>query len=266
MNDIITIFFFGFGLIIGSFLNVVILRYNTEKSLGGRSACMVCRNKLSWYELLPLVSFIILRGRCRSCRTKISWQYPLVEFVTGLIFAGLFLKFQNLFWLSFTSFIVGYAYYATLFTLLIVIGAYDVKHKIIPDMLVLFFGVLSFVGMFMFDKFGSLALYCHVPTVTEMLAGVIVAAPFAFLFFVSRGKWMGLGDAKLMLGMGWLLGLSYAFSAIVMSFWMGAIVGILLIVTSKKYKFQTEIPFAPYLILATMMVFFFEINLLYLNF
>ena len=87
MIPILTFIFFIFGLIIGSFLNVVILRFNTERSFGGRSGCMSCRKKLFWYELVPLFSFLGLKGRCKNCKTKISWQYPLVEFITGLIFS-----------------------------------------------------------------------------------------------------------------------------------------------------------------------------------
>src|SRR3990167_9306340 len=97
---LLTIIFFIFGTIIGSFLNVVIFRMNTQKyffgSFGGRSACMSCQNKLKWYELIPLFSFFTLKGRCRTCRTKISVQYPLVEFISGLVFAALFFKFQDL--------------------------------------------------------------------------------------------------------------------------------------------------------------------------
>src|SRR3989344_1035853 len=89
---------FIFGLIIGSFLNVVIYRINTRKSLHGRSACMSCQNQLLWYELIPVFSFLGLKGRCRNCKTKISIQYPLVELMTGLIFTFLFFKFQHIFY------------------------------------------------------------------------------------------------------------------------------------------------------------------------
>src|ERR1035437_1662273 len=123
----ITLIFFIFGLIIGSFLNVVILRLNTEKSFGGRSACMSCQNQLVWYELIPVFSFLALRGRCRNCKARISIQYPLVEFTTGLIFALLFLKFENVFFLDTLVFTLSYAYYAVMFLLLVVIATYDLK-------------------------------------------------------------------------------------------------------------------------------------------
>src|ERR1035437_10118568 len=139
---ILTIIFFVFGLIIGSFLNVVILRLNTQKSLGGRSGCMSCLNKLSWYELIPVFSFLGLRGRCKNCKAKISIQYPIVELITGFIFAALFLKFQNVFFFNTVPvFSFTYAFYAVAFSLLLVIAVYDIRHKIIPNKLSLILGV-----------------------------------------------------------------------------------------------------------------------------
>ena len=91
MTLAITIIFFILGLVIGSFLNVVIFRLNTHRSFGGRSGCMSCGKKLPWYELIPLFSYLALGGRCSGCKTKISKQYFWVELLTGLIFAGLFL-------------------------------------------------------------------------------------------------------------------------------------------------------------------------------
>ena len=86
MTTALSIIFFVFGLIIGSFLNVVIFRFNTHRTFGGRSGCMSCSHKLSWYELIPVFSFIGLRGRCKNCKINISYQYPLVEIITAFIF------------------------------------------------------------------------------------------------------------------------------------------------------------------------------------
>jgi leader peptidase (prepilin peptidase)/N-methyltransferase len=255
---ILTIIFFVFGLIIGSFLNVVILRLNTEKSFGGRSGCMSCQNKLSWYELIPVFSFLGLRGRCKNCKAKISIQYPLVEFITGLIFAGLFLKFQDLFFLDTLSFNFSFAYYATAFSLLMVVAVYDLKHKIIPDSLSLVLGILAFLGLFFFNSFG---FYLHFPSALEFLAGPLIAFPFFFFWLVSSGRWMGLGDAKLALGLGWLLGFSWALSGLVLAFWVGAIVGIMLVIFSKKHGMKSEIPFAPYLVLGALLAFLFGLSL-----
>jgi len=263
MIPIITLIFFFFGLVIGSFLNVIILRYNTEKSFGGRSACMSCKNMLSWYELVPLFSFLGLRGRCLKCKSKISVQYPLVELATGIIFAGLFLKFQDIFFLNTLIFAGTYAYFTSVFSLLLVIAVYDFKHKIIPDLLVLFFDIVAFVGLFVFSVYG---FNMHIPNLWEFLSGIVIALPFALIWFLSAGTWMGLGDAKLAIGLGWLLGLSRVLSGVVISFWSGALISILLIAFTKKYKMKSEIPFAPFLVLGTIIAFLFELHLFPIGF
>ena len=219
---------------------------------------MSCQNKLAWYELIPLISFVVLVGRCRSCKTKISIQYPIVELISGLIFAGLFLKFQDIFFLNNLIFIFTYAYYAVMFSLLVVIAFYDLRHKIIPDALAFVLGILAFVGLFFFNASGFSP---HLPSVLEFLSGLIIAAPFAFFWLVSKGKWMGLGDAKLAISLGWLLGLSSALSGVVLAFWIGAIVGLSLVIFSKKHGMKSEIPFAPYLVLGTLLAFIFELHL-----
>ncbi|MFA6524289.1 MAG: prepilin peptidase [Candidatus Paceibacterota bacterium] len=258
MTSIFAIIFFVFGIVIGSFLNVVIFRYNVQRSFGGRSGCMTCQNKLHWYELIPLFSFIAIKGRCLNCKTKISVQYPLVELITGIIFMGLFLKFQDIFYMNTLVFAVTMAFYATMFSLLIVIAVYDLRHKIIPDTLVLVLGILAFLGMFLFSSFG---FNPHIPSVLEFLTGIIVALPFAIIWLVSKGTWMGLGDAKLMLGLGWLLGLSRVLSGMVVAFWSGAIIGLFLLVFSKKHGMKSEIPFAPFLVLGAIIAFLFELHL-----
>lgn len=261
--------FFVLGIIIGSFLNVVIYRLNTSKSLGGRSACMSCQNKLSWYELIPLFSYLGLGGRCRNCKTRISPQYIFVEFITGFIFAALFLKFQDVLFSSLVTFAISYAYYAIAFSLLVVIAVYDIKHKIIPDMLALAFGLLAFVGIFFFNidnVSGVFSVYWHLPTMLELSSGALIALPFAFLWLISGGRWMGFGDAKLALGIGWLLGVSQALSGLALAFWFGAIIGVSLVILLKhsktaKLRMKSEIPFAPFLVFGTFIAFMFGLNL-----
>ncbi len=254
MITTLAIFFFVLGLIIGSFLNVVIFRYNTHRTFGGRSGCMSCQKKLSWYELVPLFSFLFLKGRCKGCKTRISIQYPLVELIAGILFLGLFLKFQDIFFFDTIGFTIAYAYYAAIFSLLLVISVYDLKHKIIPDTLALVLGILSFIGLFFFVNYG---FRLHLPTILEFLSGILIALPFALMWFLSKGKWMGLGDAKLAISFGWLLGLAFALSALVLAFWSGAIVGLVLIAFSKNHGMKSEIPFAPFLVLGVILTFFF---------
>lgn len=219
---------------------------------------MACQHTLCWYELFPLVSFFALGRRCRKCKTKISIQYPIVEFITGLIFASLFLKFQNIFYINTIVFSISYAYYAAMFSILVVIGVYDFKHKIIPDELSFIFGLMAFVGVFFFTDF---LFFPHFPSLLEVLSGVFLALPFALLWLVSGGTWMGLGDAKLALGLGWLLGFARILPGAVFAFWIGALVSILLIAFSKKYGMKSEIPFAPFLVLGILLAFFFDLGL-----
>ncbi len=264
MTTIFAIVFLILGFIVGSFLNVVIIRLNTQKSFGGRSKCMHCRTQLSWYELFPVFSFLFLRGKCKTCKTKISWQYPFVELVTGIIFACLFLKFQDLFYAGNSLVFAGtIAYYASMFSILIVIAVYDIRHKIIPDMLSLIFGILALAGLFFFSSFG---FHIHFPSILEFLSGIIICLPFVLLWLVSRGKWMGLGDGKLAVGLGWLLGLSRALSGIVLAFWTGAIIGLILLAFSKKHGMKSEIPFAPFLVLGAILAFLFELHLFPIGF
>ena len=224
---------------------------------------MTCQNQLCWYELIPLISFFALRGRCLKCKTKISLQYPIVELITGVVFASLFLKFQDVFYMNTFVFAGTMAFYATMFSLLLVIAVYDLKHKVIPDMLVLVFGILAFIGMFLFSGYG---FNPHIPSVWEFLSGIFIALPFALMWLISKGTWMGLGDAKLSLGLGWLLGLSRVLSGAVVAFWSGAIIGLVLIVFSKKHGMKSEIPFAPFLVFGALIAFLFELHLFPIGF
>ncbi|MEK7569582.1 MAG: prepilin peptidase [Patescibacteria group bacterium] len=255
---VFAIIFFVLGLIIGSFLNVVVARYNTGRSYGGRSECMVCETTLRPQELIPLLSFIFLRGRCSTCETKISLQYPLVELATGLLFLGLYLKFAGLFFTAPLLFAILVAYYGAAFSLLIVIASYDIRHKIIPDPLALVFGLLSFLGIFIFSAAG---LDPHLPMLREIYTPILVALPFAAIWLFSRGSWMGLGDAKLALGMALLLGLSRVLSGVVVAFWSGAVIGLLLLLFSKNHRMKSEVPFAPFLVLGAIVAFLFELRL-----
>ena len=146
MSLLFGIFAAVLGAIIGSFLNVVVLRYNTGQSVEGRSACPVCGKPLHWYELIPVLSFVFLRGRCSECRTRISWQYPAVEFGTALLFFFSYQKSIGVSGLTGAS-IAMFAFYAVAWSLLIVMAAYDLRHKILPDGLTLAFAALALGGL-----------------------------------------------------------------------------------------------------------------------
>lgn len=237
-----SLFVFVFGLMIGSFLNALIYRLEEGESvLHGRSYCPRCKHPLAWYDLIPLLSFVALRGRCRYCAKPISPQYPLVELTTGL----LFLFVYNLVGLSLNG-----AYLWAIASLLTVIFAYDLKYFLIPDKVVYLAIGLALVYQILVGV-GNV----------EALLGATISALSASVFFlaiylVSKGRWMGFGDVKLAFFMGAFLGWPDIVVALFFAFALGAVVGLLLI-TLKKKGLKSEVPFAPFLIMGTAIAFFF---------
>ena len=140
-----------------------------------------------------------------------------------------------------------------LVSLLIIISVYDLRHFIIPNKVVWIFNGVAFVSLFIIHY----SLF-----ISYILSGLVFFGFFALLWLVSRGKWMGFGDAKLALGLGWLLGPVQTFSAFLISFWLGAIVGIgLLILKKSKYSIKSQIPFGPFLVVGAIVSFLFNINI-----
>jgi len=262
MNVLIFVFIFLLGVMIGSFLNVVIYRLNSGKSIvRGRSICMTCNKELRWFELIPLFSFLIQNGKCRRCAIKISHQYPIVEFLTGLVFVLIAYRFLPVMDISSGTYIFLIFLYVYIFSLLIVISIYDLRHKIIPDKLVYLFILISFLSIFINTSFITSSSIFVLPSISLLIAGPVLAIPFAALWYFSKGRLMGLGDGKLILGLGWLLGLSAGLFSLVISFWLGTIVGLTLIFLSKKkMNMKTEIPFAPFLIICAFITFLFNFN------
>src|SRR3989344_713404 len=185
------------GLVIGSFLNVLILRWGT-KSLLGRSSCMSCGTVIPWYDLVPVFSWIFLRGHCRHCKSVISVQYPLVEAGTGVIFA---LIGAAPIQLSFKILALPIA------ALLLAIAVHDLYTTVIPDLWVWTLHALALLSVF-------LSQYSILHTPYSLLVGPIAALPLFAMWYVSDGRWMGLGDAKLALSIGWLLGVQGGVTAI----------------------------------------------------
>jgi len=245
---------FVFGAIIGSFLNVLALRFNSGLTLLGRSQCSSCGKILGSLELVPILSFLYLKGRCRDCKTRVSWQYPLVELWTALLFVTVFNPVASL---------VQNILLLAVFSLYIAITIYDVRHKIIPDGLVYTSIVLAVIYRFIS---GGEAL--------DYWAGPILAIFFATIWLVSQGRAMGFGDSKLALSIGLLLGGAAGFSAVILAFWIGAACGISLVIFSRFYPLlshgkgitiKSAIPFAPFLILGAWLGYIFQLDLLHVS-
>lgn len=233
MNTTLLIFFFIFGLIIGSFLNVVIFRIDDLKSIiNSRSHCQNCKKILKWYDLVPFISFVLLRAKCRYCGKPISWQYPLVELGTALIYAVLYLAFG----LSLATF-----FYIIIFSLLVVVFIYDLKTQMTPEAFVWAALIISALGGWYFGDFGFLNM---------LYGGLIGGGILAFLVLVSKEKWMGSGDIKIGLILGFLTGFPVAIFGVFAAFLLGSIAGLIYMkVTNKTMK--DTLPFAPFLILST---------------
>jgi prepilin signal peptidase PulO-like enzyme (type II secretory pathway) len=257
-----------FGLVVGSFLNVVILRYNTGKGLKGRSQCLSCSKKLEWPELIPLISFLFQRGRCRGCDSRISWQYFTVEIITAVVFGLIAWQATLAFagdypWASLRFFIWN----AGLISLLLVIAGYDLRHKIIPDELVYaFMGLAALTG---FVVHASLGFSQMVWLLHGLYSGGLLFIGFWALWHFSGGRLMGFGDAKLVFGLGLWLGLKVSLLALLIAFVVGAVIGLVLISLSKwekapvwlrKYTLKSEVPFAPFLVLGAITSFILAIH------
>jgi prepilin signal peptidase PulO-like enzyme (type II secretory pathway) len=252
---------FCFGVIIGSFLNVVLYRFHTGKSLSGHSHCLSCGRRLSPGELIPLFSYIGLRGKCRGCKSYIPIRYFLVEFATGLLFtlvATLAVDYLSL------------ALGLLLVSVLVLVAVYDLRHFIIPDEFVFWLTGIAFVFL------GSELWVSRDPV---LFAGTISVAFLGSLFFfalwrMSEGRWVGFGDVKLAFPLGLLVGCTGVFSMIVLSFWVGAIVGVVLLCIQwlvgrgkrplrflrRTLTMKSALPFAPFLIVGFLLVWFWQVN------
>jgi prepilin signal peptidase PulO-like enzyme (type II secretory pathway) len=276
---IVPILGFIFGGIIGSFLNVIALRLNTGKGVGGRSQCFSCRKTLAWYELIPFVSFIIQKGKCRGCRAAIHPQYFAAEILTGIIFTGLFSAIWHMSLVGFslisgTHIILTAFFWLIIFALLVIILLYDFRHMIVPDSIVYPVIVLSFVSLF-FRGITTAFLPVitnsfSLPSFIQVLAGPLIALPFFIVWLISKGKLFGFGDIKLMVAIGWLLGVWRGIDAVILSFWIAA--GVVLVITilqriglfqnKKRLIMSTAIPFAPFLVFGLYIILVFGFRIL----
>ncbi len=252
MLQLIFISIFIFGLIIGSFLNALIWRMHTKKSMMERSCCPKCKHTLGIKDLIPLFSFFSQKGKCRYCQKKISWQYPLVEFFTGILYCFVFLKNSDISLLSYNSITL----FRDLFfiSVLIIIFVYDLKYGYILDKVTL---PAMLVGLI-------LNLILEVPWQNLLLAAIIGGGFFLAQFLISKGQWIGGGDIRMGALMGFFLGWPQILVALFFSYIIGAIIGVSLIILKKK-TWKSEIPFGVFLTIGAIISLFFgeQILLIY---
>lgn len=219
------------GLMIGSFLNVCIYRIPINRSVvKGRSYCPGCGSLIRWYENIPVLSYIFLRGRCHCCRCRISPVYPLVELLNAALYVLLWLVF-GLHWTWF--------FFAALFSVLVVITFIDLDHQIIPDGLVLMILILGAV----FAATGI--IHGTVPWYQPLIGFFAASLPLYVLSLIYEGG-MGGGDIKLMAAVGVFIGWKLILLSLFLASLVGCLAAIFLLVRRKGHL-KTQIPFGPFL-------------------
>ena len=254
------LFIFLFGLAVGSFLNCIIYRLEKNESfLKGRSYCPHCKHILAWQDLIPILSFLILRGKCRYCGKRISLQYPLVELATGILFFSIFYStFQHSNIPTLQQFI-QFFYLSIVSCFLIIIFVYDLKHYLIPDKVIYPAIAIAFIYQIISNFQFPISITNFQFQITNfyfsILSALGAAAFFLLIFLVSRGKWIGFGDVKLGFLMGLFLGFPKILVALFFAYLIGAIIGIGLVLAKKK-TLKSEVPFGPFLVTGTFISLF----------
>jgi len=235
-----------FGLSVGSFLNVVILRFDdVESIIKTRSHCPKCKKNLPWYDLVPFFSYIILAGKCRHCGKNIAIQYPLVEAVTALIFVLIY--FQQ-------GITINSIFLAIISSILIIVAVYDFIHSEIPDILIYSAGVFA-LGLLTYNLWQTQTLFSLDGWLVYAYGLAVGLGFFGLLVIVSSQKWMGWGDVLLASLIGLILGYPNIIVALFLAFLLGSLYSLALMATKKK-TMKDAIPFGPFLVLATFITMF----------
>ena len=235
MNAAFAAFTLAPGLALGSFLNVLAARVPLRRSVvGPRSACMSCSKEIAWYDNVPLLSYALLRGRCRSCGERIGLQYPAVELATALLLAGCVLRFG----LTLDAAVAGF-----FCAVLVAISATDVEHRIVPNRIVVPAAALVLAA--------QTALH---PSI-EWTLGALGASLFLFAAALAYPAGMGMGDVKLALLLGAMLG-RYAAVAMMVGMLAALLPSLVLVVRFGSKARKMAIPFAPFLALGGVVALF----------
>ena len=236
-------YIFIIGLCVGSFLNVLIDRLSNDESILGRSHCDKCKKQLKSKDLIPVFSYIFLKGKCRFCKKKINARYPVVELLTGTLFLSYFIFIPQVT-------VVSQVLELALISALIVIFFADLKYQIIPDQMLILIGILAI-----------LMLIQNNPNVTLLMKrlfdSILVSLPIFLIYFFSKGRAMGFGDVKLSFVIGLFFGLWKGLTIFYIAFVLGALVSLFLIFFKKK-KIKSKISFGPFIVIGSFCVFFID--------
>ncbi|MBP2032191.1 leader peptidase (prepilin peptidase)/N-methyltransferase [Clostridium algifaecis] len=229
------IIIFIFGTIIGSFLNVCIYRIPLQESVVYTpSHCTSCGRKIKWYDLIPVASYIVLKGKCRYCGEKISKKYPIVEFVTGILYLMLYVKF---------GISISIVKYITFISILIVVGIIDFNTTNV-------YFETTIVGLISSIIFLASYYYIGFPVKTYVYGGILGGGLLSLIIVITKGG-MGWGDMEICFVCGMFLGLELTFVMLFLSFVIGAIAAVILILSGKKSR-KDYIPFGPFIAAASV--------------
>jgi leader peptidase (prepilin peptidase) / N-methyltransferase len=217
----------AFGLVIGSFLNVVIARLPAGRSLWGRSACAGCEALIAWHDNIPLLSFLALRGRCRACGVTIAWRYPIVEAANAVLWLLAYATF---------GFSADFAVAIVLESALIAITGIDLAHQIIPDVITVPGIVIGVVASVFTGRVGW----------RDSLVGIAVGGGLFFVIIVASGGGMGGGDMKLAAMLGAFLGWKVTLVSLFLAVLLGGALALTLLVSGRLRR-KDPIPFGPFL-------------------
>lgn len=238
------IFIFIIGLVLGSFFNVVIFRFNTGRGvIKGRSECSNCQSVIKWFDLVPFLSYFVLNGKCRRCLNKISPLYPIVEVSTAAALLLLFLNSPSISLLTLIS--------ALIIALLMLTIFLDIRYLIISDKVLISLAIATT---------GSKLLNGNANFTYLLISAFGLTSFFAILFLVSRGKWIGLGDVKFVFIIGFMLGYPVGYLAVISAIWLAAMFSVILLVSGKATA-KTEIPFGSFLSVTTIIFIIFNSEL-----
>ncbi len=268
--DTLVIFFLG--LVVGSFLNVVILRTKKGTSpLKGRSACERCAVKLGPTDLIPLVSFCMLRGRCRTCSVGLSAQYPLVEFATGMLFLLAYWNVfpQGLFDASISmSSVFSLVRLWTFISVLMILFVYDFRWFLVPTSIVIPAAVLAYLGNSIFYSSSiaclndfSFTCLLQISWIHYLLGALVGGLFFTVQYMVSGGRWVGEGDIYLGALIGAMLGFPLILLSLFIAYMVGSLVSVVLLLFFR-YTMKSALPFGPFLTGAAIVVLVYQEPLL----
>lgn len=242
------VFFLILGSVVGSFLGVIAYRVPKKESIVfPPSHCPHCRHKLMWFDLIPILSYLSLQGKCRYCKKPISLMTLAIEMWTALLFLIIYMFFPGVH-------IAQLLYYLTMGSIFTVIFFTDLMYGIIPFQISVFGFLITF--FYLIFSFSPVLFTIHLLSA----AGSFLA--FLFLFLVTRGKGMGFGDVILVALMGIFLGFPDIGFALYMAFLTGAVVSSILILIGRKKLRNDTIPFGPFLVIGTLISFFYSTQIL----